>query len=112
MDRASDSGSEGWGFESLPVYLRSRRLADGESHLLFWYTKVPEQFNAKTLGHLPGGGTTPAPLRPEPLQNGQQTKPAARLLIFVNYAIILQISVTFPVPMLSNRVKGPNRKEV
>ena len=24
MDRASDSGSEGWGFESLPVYQKSR----------------------------------------------------------------------------------------
>ena len=23
MDRASDSGSEGWGFESLPVYQKS-----------------------------------------------------------------------------------------
>ena len=24
MDRASDSGSEGWGFESRPVYQKSR----------------------------------------------------------------------------------------
>ena len=25
MDRASDSGSEGWGFESLPVYQKRER---------------------------------------------------------------------------------------
>ena len=31
---------------------------------------------------------------------------------FQGNAIILQINVTFPVPILSNRVKGPNRKEV
>ena len=37
---------------------------------------------------------------------------AARLFIFENSAIIFQKHVTFLVPMLSNRVKGPNRKEV
>ena len=26
MDRASDSGSEGWGFESLPVYQIKKRI--------------------------------------------------------------------------------------
>ena len=26
MDRASDSGSEGWGFESLPVYHKRTKL--------------------------------------------------------------------------------------
>ena len=31
---------------------------------------------------------------------------------FQGNAIILQINVTFPVSMLSNRVKGPKRKEV
>ena len=35
MDRASDSGSEGWGFESLPVY-QKRRYPNG--YLLFWYS--------------------------------------------------------------------------
>ena len=35
MDRASDSGSEGWGFESLPVY-QKRGRPDGRP--LFWYT--------------------------------------------------------------------------
>ena len=35
MDRASDSGSEGWGFESLPVYQKSRYPF---GYLLFWYS--------------------------------------------------------------------------
>ena len=34
MDRASDSGSEGWGFESLPAYQKSRHP---NGCLLFWY---------------------------------------------------------------------------
>ncbi len=34
MDRASDSGSEGWGFESLPVY---QKKAAGWA-AFFWYT--------------------------------------------------------------------------
>ena len=33
MDRASDSGSEGWGFESLPVY---QKIREGFSPLLFF----------------------------------------------------------------------------
>ena len=35
MDRASDSGSEGWGFESLPVYQKSRYPS---GYLLFWFS--------------------------------------------------------------------------
>ena len=36
MDRASDSGSEGWGFESLPVYQKSRypKWDNGFSNIL------------------------------------------------------------------------------
>ena len=35
MDRASDSGSEGWGFESLPVY----QIKEEDTHtgILFFY---------------------------------------------------------------------------
>ena len=41
MDRASDSGSEGWGFESLPVYQRRiiRTLSQyekGSDYFCFW----------------------------------------------------------------------------
>ena len=41
MDRASDSGSEGWGFESLPVYQRRiiRTLSQyekGSDYFYFW----------------------------------------------------------------------------
>ena len=35
MDRASDSGSEGWGFESLPVYQIKERIPIRVSSLLF-----------------------------------------------------------------------------
>ena len=35
MDRASDSGSEGWGFESLPVYQIKERIPTRVSSLLF-----------------------------------------------------------------------------
>ena len=45
MDRASDSGSEGWGFESLPVYQKSRYPY---GYLVFCYTgkKGLEKFNS------------------------------------------------------------------
>ena len=41
MDRASDSGSEGWGFESLPAYQRRiiRTLSQwekGSDYFCFW----------------------------------------------------------------------------
>ena len=35
MDRASDSGSEGWGFESLPVYQIKEEIPSG--YLLFYF---------------------------------------------------------------------------
>ena len=35
MDRASDSGSEGWGFESLPVYQIRKRIPIWVSSFLF-----------------------------------------------------------------------------
>ena len=35
MDRASDSGSEGWGFESLPVYQKADTHL-GIRFLAFW----------------------------------------------------------------------------
>ena len=35
MDRASDSGSEGWGFESLPVYQIKKRIPKGYPLLYF-----------------------------------------------------------------------------
>ena len=35
MDRASDSGSEGWGFESLPVYQIKEEIPNG--YLLFYF---------------------------------------------------------------------------
>lgn len=39
MDRASDSGSEGWGFESLPVYQKE----DDHSVVLFLvHREIPE----------------------------------------------------------------------
>ena len=45
MDRASDSGSEGWGFESLPVYQTVQirtfyQLVKG-SDLLFSFEAIP-----------------------------------------------------------------------
>ena len=43
MDRASDSGSEGWGFESLPVYQKTR---EGFCPLLFFAPKGLEELNA------------------------------------------------------------------
>ena len=39
MDRASDSGSEGWGFESLPVYQIKERIPRRVSSLLFCATR-------------------------------------------------------------------------
>ena len=41
MDRASDSGSEGWGFESLPVYHISRLTLielDGNFFIILGFT--------------------------------------------------------------------------
>ena len=35
MDRASDSGSEGWGFESLPAYQITKRIPIWVSSLVF-----------------------------------------------------------------------------
>ena len=42
MDRASDSGSEGWGFESLPVYQRRiiRTTSAGSDYFCFWEDNV------------------------------------------------------------------------
>ena len=42
MDRASDSGSEGWGFESRPAYQKRR----GYGLSFFWYPKGLELFDA------------------------------------------------------------------
>ena len=35
MDRASDSGSEGWGFESLPVYHEKAHICLPDKCVLF-----------------------------------------------------------------------------
>ena len=51
-----------------------------------------------------GGGESPAPV----LENAE---PAVQLFFHGN-SIFFQKHVTFPIPMLSIRVKGPNRKEV
>ena len=44
MDRASDSGSEGWGFESLPVYhkLQIRTLHIVRNVFAIYVTIIPE----------------------------------------------------------------------
>ena len=63
MDRASDSGSEGWGFESLPVYQIKERIPRRVSSLLFCATrgKGLEHFNAARMSaacrRLDGGNT-------------------------------------------------------
>ena len=51
MDRASDSGSEGWGFESLPVYQIKERIPTRVSSLLFRasHGKGLEQSNAARM---------------------------------------------------------------
>ena len=36
MDRASDSGSEGWGFESLPAYQKAVIPLGMAAFLVFW----------------------------------------------------------------------------
>ena len=36
MDRASDSGSEGWGFESLPVYQKKQKPGWVSAFLVHW----------------------------------------------------------------------------
>ena len=46
MDRASDSGSEGWGFESLPVYQKIKR---GFCLSLFFYREGLEESNPSCL---------------------------------------------------------------
>ena len=55
MDRASDSGSEGWGFESLPVYQKE----DALWHPLFWYVirEGLEQLNAAWMSAVADGWT-------------------------------------------------------
>ena len=61
MDRASDSGSEGWGFESLPVY-QKRRYPNG--CLRFWYLgrKGFEKLNATVRWTVAADGLTEANL--------------------------------------------------
>ena len=39
MDRASDSGSEGWGFESLPVY--HNRYRNGYKRVRYGFFFIP-----------------------------------------------------------------------
>ena len=41
MDRASDSGSEGWGFESLPVY--QDKIEDTHEGYPLFYFDIPER---------------------------------------------------------------------
>ena len=54
MDRASDSGSEGWGFESLPVYQRKERIPT-RGILSFRLHSVQE--GTRTIkSNLPGAG--------------------------------------------------------
>ena len=47
MDRASDSGSEGWGFESLPAYQKFQIPLWGVWNFL--YTAGLEQLNAARM---------------------------------------------------------------
>ena len=56
MDRASDSGSEGWGFESLPVYQKRGRPY---GRPLFWYVRREglEQLNAARMSAAADGWT-------------------------------------------------------
>ena len=48
MDRASDSGSEGWGFESLPVY-QKRVIPFGITLFCYPERKGLEKLNASVL---------------------------------------------------------------
>ena len=57
MDRASDSGSEGWGFESLPAYQRRiirtlSQLEKGSDYFCFWEDNMDKiiscEFNIDT----------------------------------------------------------------
>ena len=64
MDRASDSGSEGWGFESLPAYQGKiiRTLSQQEKGSDYFYTWDSNHKMQMSGGHLLGGGsTTPTP---------------------------------------------------
>ena len=58
MDRASDSGSEGWGFESLPVYQIKKRIPIRVSSSLFRATrgKGLERLNAARMSAAGEGG--------------------------------------------------------
>ena len=59
MDRASDSGSEGWGFESLPVY---QKRGDTIRYLLFFGAtrrKGLEKLNATRMSVAGDGWTEP-----------------------------------------------------
>ena len=57
MDRASDSGSEGWGFESLPVYSKEEWLC----HSSLLYTGREDFMPMPGRHWLGGGWTTPTP---------------------------------------------------
>ena len=57
MDRASDSGSEGWGFESLPV---CQKIREGKSPLLFFRRKELENKIQAAGGSLVADGWTAA----------------------------------------------------
>ena len=48
MDRASDSGSEGWGFESLPAYQKDQ-IPFGIWSFCMSERKGLEQFNAARM---------------------------------------------------------------
>ncbi len=50
MDRASDSGSEGWGFESLPVYQKFQMFLWG-----IWNFLCPEAGLERALRKHAGG---------------------------------------------------------
>ena len=53
MDRASDSGSEGWGFESLPVYQTNKRDTHSGIPLICFALRAGR--NSKIEIQQPGG---------------------------------------------------------
>ena len=62
MDRASDSGSEGWGFESLPVYQTKKRIPErvSSSSFLAARGKGLEDLNATVRRTVAADGSTEA----------------------------------------------------
>ena len=100
MDRASDSGSEGWGFESLPAYQKSRYPF---GYLLFCLCrgrdskdKIPQSGG---LWAAPAGGC-----RTLQFANGKlQRVPSGRAVPAANFApswSVIVLALTRPVSLL------------